>query len=81
MKTYHVKRYDNGEFSNMAEFDTELGNIREVAMKYGRTSDTLELYDGGKLIAMATWPMGSKMYKYCTGKSVNEDPHFRIWRY
>lgn len=41
MKTYHVKRYDKGEFSKMAEFDTELGNIREVAMKYGRTSDTL----------------------------------------
>lgn len=81
MKTYHVKRYDNGEIANLTEYDTECGDIREIAQQYGRAEDTLELYDGDDLIAMATWPKGSKVYKYCTGKNLSPNPAWRVWVY
>ena len=53
--------------ANDYRYETDLTDIREVAMKYGQTNDTLKLFDdNGELVAVATWPMGYKVYKYAT---------------
>lgn len=70
-----VIRFDNGEIANQREYSTEKTDIREIAEEFGHTSDTLELYDdAGKLIARATWPMGSKCYMYSYGKNLDANP-------
>ena len=78
-----IVRYDNGPIANRREYahDGDI-TIYEAAAVYGRSDDTLELYDdGGTLIAMATWPQGSKVYKYCTGRDLSPNPAWRVWRY
>lgn len=77
-----VVRFDNGPVANRAEYTTDLENIRDVATKFGHTEDTLELYnDNGDLVAVATWPMGSKVYKYCYGKNLDPNPCWRVFIY
>jgi hypothetical protein len=73
-------RYDNGMVANRTDYTTDLTDIREVAQKYGHTEDTMELYDDdGQLVAVATWPQGSKVYKYCTGKNLDPNPAWRVF--
>lgn len=70
-----VIRFDNGEIANRREYQTSKTNIREVAAEFGRTEDTIELYDEtGALIARAIWPQGSKCYMYSYGKNLDENP-------
>lgn len=78
-----IIRYDNGPVANRTEYDHDGDlSIYDAAMIYGRTDDTIELYnDAGTLVAMATWPQGSKVYMYCTGKNLSPNPSLRVWRY
>ena len=77
-----VVRFDNGPIANRREYETDRSiTIDEAVAIYGRTEDTLELYgDDGELIALATWPQGRKIYKFCTGKNLDPNPAWRIWR-
>lgn len=75
-----VIRFDNEGAGNRAEYETLEADIRTVAQMYGRAYDTLELYDdAGELVAVATWPQGSKVYNYCTGKNLDPNPSYRIF--
>lgn len=77
-----VIRFDNGDISNRTSYETQLTDIREVAAEFGHTDDTMELYnDSGELVAKATWPQGSKVYMYCTGKNLSPNPSWCVWRY
>lgn len=77
-----VLRFDNGFIANASEYETDNTDIREIAQIYGHTDDTMELYDDdGNLVAVATWPQGSKVYKYCTGKNLDPDPSLRVFVY
>ncbi len=63
-----VRQFMNWEYRYPAikEYETDLTKIEKVAMKFGVSDDTIELYtDDGQLVAVATWPMGSKGYRYC----------------
>lgn len=69
-----VMCYDHGPFSNKRVYATNLTNIRDVAQEYGRTEDTVELYDNEmNLIAIASWPFGGKVYMYCEGKFLDAE--------
>lgn len=69
-----VVRVDNGPVANRREYQTEEKNIRKIAEEYGRTDDTLELYDeSGELTARAIWPIGSKCYMYSYGKNLDKN--------
>lgn len=75
-------RFDNDGFPNRTEYETDNENIRELAMEYGHTRDTLELYtNNGELIAVATWPQGSRVYKFSYGKNLDPNPSWRIFIY
>ena len=77
-----VVRFDNGDIPNRSEYTTSITDIRQIPQEYGHSDDTLELYtDDGDLKAIATWPQGSKVYKYCTGGNLDPNPAFRIFRY
>ena len=64
-----IRRAHDGVYPyNEHRYETELTDIREIAGVFGQTDDTLELYnDEGELVAVATWPMGYKVYKYAYG--------------
>jgi hypothetical protein len=47
-------------------YDTGITDIVEAASKFGRADDTIELWDGDTLVAVAAWPQGGRAYKYCT---------------
>ena len=75
-----VIRFDNEGPANRTEYETDLTDIRDVAAKYGHTEDTLELYDNdGTLVAVATWPQGYRVYKYCYGKNLDPNPIYRVF--
>lgn len=77
-----VIRFDNGPVANRTQYETKIKDIREVAAKYGHTEDTMELYtDDGDLVGVATWPQGSRVYKYCYGKNLDQDPCCRVFIY
>lgn len=62
------------------EYYTDVTSIRQAAEQFGRTSDTVELWDDkDRLVAIATWPQGGKAYKYCTSPDVADIPG--AWRY
>lgn len=63
-----VKEYKANRVSPAyREYDTDLTDIKDVALAFGEKDDILELYnDKGKLVAIAIWPMGYKIYKYST---------------
>ena len=77
-----VVRWDNDGPPNRREYRTDMTNIREVAMEFGRANDTLELYDDDdNLVAVAAWPVCSRAYMYCTGKNLSPyEPH-RVFGY
>lgn len=75
-------RFDNEGPANRTEYETGITNIREAAKEYGHTEDTLELYaDSGELVGVATWPQGSKVYKYCDGADLDANPVYRVFVY
>lgn len=77
-----VVRFDNGPVANRREYTTDIDNIREIAAKYGRSEDTLELYtDSDELVGVAIWPQGSKVYKYSYGKNLDVNPGYRVYIY
>ncbi len=77
-----VVRWDNEGPPNWREYQTDMTDIREIAMKYGHAYDTLELYDDdGQLVAIATWPQGNRVYKYCTGGNLDPNPSYRVFVY
>lgn len=78
-----IIRYDNGPIANRTEYDAKENiTIREAVRIYGHTDDTIELYDDtGALVAVATWPQGSRVYKYCSGKDLDPNPAWRVFRY
>lgn len=78
-----IIRFDNGPVANRREYDAPKGTtIRDAAQIYGRTDDTLELYDdAGGLVGVATWPQGSKVYMYCTGGDLDPNPNWRVYKY
>lgn len=77
-----VIRFDNGDIANRTEYKTDLTDIRQVAAEFGHTEDTLELLtDSGEVVAKATWPQGSKVYKFCSGKDLSPNPAWCVWRY
>ena len=52
-----VIRFDNEGPANRGEYISSKTSIREIAMEYGHTQDTIELYDDDDvLVAIATWP-------------------------
>lgn len=77
-----VIRFDNEGPANRTEYETDMTNIRDVAAEYGHTEDTLELYDNSEeLVAVATWPQGSRVYKYCYGDNLGPNPNYRLFIY
>lgn len=67
----HRMTNDLNENGNTTFENVNVKDIREAAVKYGCTDDTLELYDdNNKLIARATWPQGYNHYVYCDDASV-----------
>lgn len=47
------------------EYETDLTDIDDIIREFGRTNDTLLLYnDEGQLIAGARWPSGYRIYQY-----------------
>lgn len=77
-----VIRFGNEGPANRAEYKTEKTNIRDVAAEFGHTEDTLELYtDAGELVAVATWPQGSRVYKYSYGGNLDPNPIYRVFIY
>ncbi len=77
-----VIRFDNDFSVTRNEYTTDETDIRKVAAEFGRAEDTLELYtDDGDLVAVATWPQGSKVYKYCYGKNLDPNPCYRVFIY
>lgn len=72
-----VIKFDNSEIANRREYQINKTDIREIAAEFGRTEDTIELYDDtGILIARAIWPQGSKCYMYSYGKNLRENPEW-----
>lgn len=59
-----VIRFDNEGPANRGEYISSKTSIREIAMEYGHTQDTIELYDDDDvLVAIATWPQtGGGLY-------------------
>jgi len=61
-------------------YDENITDIREAAAKYGRSNDTVRLYDDGDTLkAIATWPQGSKGYMYCKSPEKADIPG--AWKY
>lgn len=72
-----VIRFDNGEVANRREYTTSKTDIRKITAEFGRSNDTIELYDEtGILIARAIWPIGSKCYMYSYGKNLDTNPNW-----
>lgn len=77
-----IIRFDNEGPANRTEYETDKANIRDIAMEYGHTEDTLELYDdNGELVAIATWPQTGGNYKYSYGKNLDPNPIYRVFIY
>ena len=75
-----VVRFDNEGPTNRSEYETQETDIRKIAQEYGHAFDTLELYDdAGELVAIATWPQGWRVYKYCTGENLDPNPSYRVF--
>lgn len=75
-------RYDNDMNGSITTYDVDNIDIRQATNDYGRSNDTLELYDDNdKLIARAIWPMGYKCYKYATGKNLHKNPAWCVYVY
>jgi hypothetical protein len=60
-------------------YETDITDIVEAASKFGRTEDTVELWEGDTLVALATWPQWSRAYKYCKSPESAHIP--QAWRY
>lgn len=73
----HRMTKDLNEHGHVDYENVDVKDIREVAEKYGQANDTLELYDGDKLIARATWDSCYRRYFYATGKDVGTP--FETW--
>lgn len=72
-----VIRFDNGDIPNRREYTTDKTDIREIAAEFGRSEDTVELYDDdGQLVARAIWPQGSKCYMYSYGGNLDANPNW-----
>ncbi len=61
------------------EYTTDTADIREISARFGRCEDTLKLYDGEKLLAIATWFQGYKQYSYCTNPDPDM-PNYDVYR-
>jgi hypothetical protein len=80
MSIMKVIRFDNEGPANRGEYISSKTSIREIAMEYGHTQDTIELYDDDDvLVAIATWPQTGGAYMYCTGKNLDPNPIYRVF--
>lgn len=62
-----VIRMDDNTTPVRTEYNTDITDIMEVAAKYGRCYDRIELRDdSGAMVAVAVWPSGYKGYIYST---------------
>jgi hypothetical protein len=62
------------------EYHDNITDIREAAAKYGRSNDTVRLYDDDNTLkAIATWPQGGRAYKYCISPDKADMPG--AWKY